>query len=153
MAKRGRKSKVEAAAASVDAKPEPKHRGRKSQYDAATKAAILKATAGARGVGRTWTEALQAAKDVGYKGSLPYLMQMAQSSGAVKVRTRRRRKAGRPAGGRRGPGRPASAASSNGIGLGAIDKIVENMVATRLSVAVKRAVIALERATAELRSL
>ena len=151
MAKRGRKSKTETDKA--DAEAEPKHRGRKSQYDAETKAAIIKATADARSAGKTWADALVAAKGAGYKGSLPYLMKTAQSSGAVKVRRRRRRKVVQPVVAKRGPGRPAKKMGSNGMGLGAIDRIVEQMVESRVSVAMKRAVVALEKAAAELRSL
>ena len=161
MAKRGRKKKVatkdtEASAAETVTAPavtESKSRGRKSQYDAETKAAIIKATADARSAGKTWAEALEAAKGAGYKGSLPYLMKTAQTSGTVKVRRRRRRKAGPLTVAKPGPGRPAKAPGLNGTGLGAIDRIVEQMVESRVSVAMKRAITTLEKAATELRSL
>ena len=151
MAKRGRKSKTETDTS--DAVAEPKQRGRKSQYDAETKAAIIKATAEARSAGKTWADALDAAKSAGYNGSLPYLMKTAQSSGAVKVRRRRRRKAGPLAIAKRGPRRPAKKVALSGAGLGGIDKIVEQMVESRVSAAMKRAVMTLEKAAAKLRSL
>ena len=132
---------------------EPKQRGRKSQYDPETKAAIIKATADARSAGKTWADALDAAKSAGFKGSLPYLMKTAQTSGAVKVRRMRRRKAGALTSAKGKPGRPAKKVGLNGSGLGAIDTIVEQMVESRVSAAMKRAVVTLEKAAAELRSL
>ena len=155
MAKRGRKKKAEIESTPKTEAAEPKQRGRKSQYDAETKATILKATADARKAGMTWEDALVAAKACGFKGTLPYLMKMGRDSGAVKIR---RNKRGRPAGksaAKRGPGRPAKVKVrvSGAASLGDIDKIVANMVESRVSAAIYRAVAALERTAAELRKL
>src|SRR5476651_784434 len=136
MAKRGRKNKaakakkaIEPASAAViePTTAAPKQRGRKSPYDAETKAAILKAAADARGAGKSWADALDAAKAVGYKGSLQYLMKTARDSGAVKVKARRKRRKTSAAPAvkvaKRGPGRPAKvAAAANAAGFGDIEK-------------------------------
>ena len=137
----------------------PKQRGRKSPYDAETKAAILKAAADARGAGKSWAEALDAAKAAGYKGSLQYLVKMARGSGAVKVKGRRKRQnasvapAVKKAKGK--PGRPAKVARANnaGAGLGDIEKIVAAMVEARVGAAVNQAIAALENVIGELGAL
>ena len=168
MAKRGRKKKtakaIEAAepASAVATEPTtaaPKQRGRKSPYDAETKAAILKAAADARGAGKSWADALKAAQAAGYKGSLQYLMKTARDSGAVKVKTRRkRRKTSAVAAvkvAKRGPGRPAKVATvaHAGAGLGDIEKIVAAMVEVRVAAAIGQAVAALETVAEDLRKL
>ena len=136
-----------------------KQRGRKSTYDAETKAAILKAAADERGAGKPWADALDAAKAVGYKGSLQYLMKMARDSGAVKVMARRKRRK-TPAlaavkAAKRGPARPAKAAAVTpaGVGLGDIEKIVASMVEARVGAAIGQAIAALENVIGELGKL
>ncbi len=135
----------------------PKKRGRQSPYDAEAKAAILKAAADARAAGKSWAEALDAARAAGYKGSLQYLMKTARESGVVKMKTRRKRRNTSAAvsvkSAKRKPGRPAKVATVVGTGLVDIEKIVAAMVGSRVAAAIGQAVAALETVTKELKNL
>ena len=144
---------------------------RPSPYTEAQKAAILDAVKSGRKAGKKWPEIHAAATEAGYKGGLQYLMKLASNAGAVRGRRGRKvgtavkvataaaakGKRGRPKGSKnvkRAPGRPkAVAAAGNGVGLGAIDKIVAQMVEQRVGVAVTKAVEALEAAARELSAL
>ena len=133
------------------------------------KSAILRAAIAARGTGKKWSEAHQAAKEAGYGGSLQGIVKMIRGGNRKPKRGRKpsaptapapaaKRKLGRPKGSKnavkRGPGRPrATAVAGNGAGLAGIEAIVERMVEQRVRATVARAVKALEAAAGELRGL
>ena len=128
---------------------------RPSPYDDQTKAAIIQAAVDARKEGKQWGEALSAAKNAGYKGGQQYLVKMIRgsgASGAIKARGKRRGKPGRPSGAKR-RGRPAKATKAAGSGLGAIQGIVDKMVAARIATVLQEAVATLESAAKELNAL
>jgi len=132
---------------------------RKSPYTDATKTAILEAVKTARKTG-TWTDALKAAKDKGYKGSLQYLMKFVgggKKKGKAKAAAKAApaKKIGRPKGSLNAKlGRSKKVAlPTTKEGLVAIDGIVEKMVAKQVGATLSRAVQLLEHVTAELKSL
>lgn len=120
---------------------------RPSPYDEQTRTAIVTAAVGARKGGKSWNDALDAAKEAGYKGKLQYLVKMVRGSGAGGIRTRGRKR-GRPAG-------KTAAKATNGrtAGLGSIESIVNTMVEERIRKSIDSAVSALEGATRELKRL
>jgi len=136
---------------------------RKSPYSDAQKAGIHEAVKTARKTG-TWTDAHKAAKDKGFKGSLPYLMKFIgggkkrKGKAAPKAAPTKAKKLGRPKGSKnsikRGPGRPKKiSVPMNKEGLVQIDSIVERMVKKQVGATLSRAVQLLEAVTAELKSL
>jgi hypothetical protein len=121
---------------------------RPSPYSEQTRTAIVDAAVGERKSGKSWNDALDAAKKAGYKGKLQYLVKMVRGSGAGGIRTRGRKR-GRPA------GKPVHRAMNNvrAGGLGSIENIVNSMVEERLKKTINSAVSALEQATRELKRL
>ena len=139
------------------------------RYTPETKSAILRAAIAARGAGKKWLEAHQAAREAGYAGSLQGIVKMIRGSNRKAKRGRKpsvaakqaapeKRKPGRPKGSKnavkRWPGRPrAAVVAVNGAGLAGIEAIVKRMVEQRVRTAVSRSVKALETAAGELREL
>lgn len=142
---------------------------RLSPYTDAQKSAILEAVKSGRKAGKKWPEILEAAKAMGFKSGLPYLMQFARAARAIRRRrsatpdkaapeVAAAKKPGRPKGSKnavkRSPGRPRPVTvSGNGAGLAGIEAIVERMVEERVGAAVAKAVTALEAAVGELKEL
>lgn len=109
-------------------------------YSAKTKAAVLEAVKSARASGKTWKQAHDAAKAVGYKGGLPAIIKMSRLSGLVKRGRRGRPKASR------GPGRPKGVVSRAGVnGFSSIEKMVDQLVHKRVREALDRAIKELQR--------
>src|SRR3954447_20695763 len=109
----------------------------RQRYTSETKKAILEAAIAARGQGKSWREAFDAAKAAGYNGSAPGLVQMLRNASARKGSPA---KVGRP----RGPGRPpkaapAAAAATSGS-ASSLQAAIDAMVRERVSAAIGRAI-------------
>ena len=104
------------------------HRRGNRLYDEATKTAIVSAALEARKAGKKWAEALQAAKEAGYRGKLISLVGFVKSPGQV---------------GRK-PGRPAKKAQAEG-GLESIQEVIERLVKERVRAALDKAIGELEK--------
>lgn len=107
----------------------------RNSYDAETKSTILKVVSQARKSGRTWAQAHEAAKKLGYKGGLASLILFA----------------GRKSSGR-GPGRPKGSTTKAklvrttlGGDLSEIDSIVARSVQTRVNAAARAAIRELKK--------
>jgi hypothetical protein len=119
------------------------------RYTAAMKSDIMSAAIAARGAGKKWTEALRAAVEKGYRGSLQGIVKMIRASNrkkhskpAAKV-GRPKGKIGRPKGSGKRLGRPSlKAVSVNGFG--SIQAAVDRIVNERVSAALDRAIAALK---------
>jgi len=85
----GRKAAAKATTAKTPAQAVGKRTGG-LRYDAAAKAAIIKAALAARKAGKTWPQALEAAKAAGFRAKVPRLIRFVQSaSKAAKKLVRR----------------------------------------------------------------
>jgi hypothetical protein len=131
----------------------------KTVYDAKTKTAIVKAAQAARADGKTWMQAFDAAKTVGYKGSLQGITKMIRDvenkagkpkgkpGRPPKAATKGRRGPGRPPKAenmiKRGPGRPRKVAST---GVSSIEAMVSKFVKERVNGILNRAIAVLEQA-------
>ena len=119
------------------------------RYTAAMKSAIMSAAIAARGAGKKWTEALRAAVEKGYRGSLQGIVKMIRASNrkkhskpAAKV-GRPKGKIGRPKGSGKRLGRPPMKAISVN-GFGSIQAAVDRIVRDRVRGALDRAIAVLE---------
>jgi hypothetical protein len=130
------------------AKPTPGKR-----YSPAIKSKIMSAAIAARGAGKKWSEALQAAKAVGYRGSLQGIVKMIRAGNRKKIV--RKPAAVKPAVTKRGPGRPKGIGKRLGRppmktvsvnGLGSIQAAVDRIVQERVNAALSRAIAVLETA-------
>ena len=109
-------------------------------YSDKSKAQILDAVKTARASGKSWKEAHEAAKAVGYKGGLPAIIKLSRLSGLVKAGKR-----GRPKG-KRGPGRPkGSGGKVSSNGFSSIEKLVDQLVKKQVREALDRAIHELQR--------
>jgi hypothetical protein len=119
------------------------------RYTASMKSAIMSAAIAARGAGKKWTEALRAAVEKGYRGSLQGIVKMIRASNrkkhskpAAKV-DRPKGKIGRPKGSGKRLGRPPMKAVSVN-GFGSIQAAVDRIVRERVRGALDRAIAALK---------
>ena len=107
----------------------------KKHYSAKTKAAIVEAARSTRDAGETWKQAFEAAKKVGYKGSLQgiekMMRAMSKKTGKAMGIKRRGRKRGPK------PGRKAA-------GLSPISAMVEKLVKARVQETLEKAIAALK---------
>ena len=142
-----------AAAKRTPAKrPKPSRPKAGKRYSPKMKSAIMSAAIAVRGAGKKWTEAFQAAKGAGYRGSLQGIVKMIRAGNRKKIvrkpvatKPAAKRGPGRPKGSGKRWGRPAlHAVSANGIGQ--IQAAVERIVAERVRGAIDRAIAALESA-------
>ena len=132
------------------------------RFDPADKAAIIEAASNAREAGKSWPEALEAAKKAGYAGSLLGIARMIQSAQekAVETAISAKRGPGRPpksaTPAKRGPGRPPKTAipakrgpgrppKTQTSGLSGIEAMIENVVKERVSEAIERAIEVLQQ--------
>ena len=141
----------EAVVAAASAEPKPKGRPKATAkpasakkrgphlYDEATKAAIIKAAFDARSAGKTWSEALDAAKAAGYRG------QQLALSFFVKHATKPAKKPGRPAGKRLG--RPATTVAATAVsGPDDLMETIDRVVKARVRAALDQALAVLRQA-------
>lgn len=113
-------------------------------YDQNKKESIVKAAMDARAANKTWKEAHDAAKEVGYEGSLQGIIKLMRAMEKRKGKTGRR--PGRPAGSKNGIKKltlelPASVHDSSDIA-----SLVNNLVKARINEALDRAIAVLESA-------
>jgi hypothetical protein len=108
------------------------------------KSAIMSAAIAARGSGKSWAEALQAAKAKGYRGKLQALVKMIRTSNRKKkvIKQTTKRGPGRPKGSAKRRNTPAMSISTNGFG--SIQAAVDRIVSKRVAAALKRAIAVLE---------
>ena len=116
---------------------------KRNSYNAGTKAAIIEAVRNARKAKKSWAEACLAAKEAGYKGTLPGLEQLLRRAGLIRRRGRKpgRKPAVNVAAGivKRGPGRPPKAA-----GLDGIEAMISELIKARVKAVLDKAIAALE---------
>lgn len=86
--KPGRKPAAQATKAKAAAQAGGKLTGA-LRYDAATKAAIVRAAVAARKAGKTWPQALEVARAVGFRAKVPRLIRFVQSASKPAKKPRR----------------------------------------------------------------
>ena len=135
--KPGRKAATKATTAKTPAQVAGKRTGG-LRYDAATKAVIVKAALAARKAGKTWPQALEAARAAGFRAKVPRLIRFVQS--ASKAAKKAVRKAARKA------RAPRTAAPARGSGLKVLESTLGKIVEDRVRTALDKAIAALQRA-------
>jgi len=113
-------------------------------YDQAKKEAILKAVMDNRAANKTWREAHDAAKALGYEGSLQGIIKLLRAVEKRKGATVR--KPGRPAGSKNGVKLVARDMPPSGLASTDIASLVNNLVNARVNEALDRAIAVLQSA-------
>jgi hypothetical protein len=125
----------------------------KVSYAPNVKAKFIAAASAARSAGKPWAVAFSAAREAGYNGSLPGIMQMLRGLKAKSGKAGRKlgrkpgRKPGRkaivkavPIAAKRGPGRPPKVNAETG----GIEALVSKVVSERVGAILEKAIAALE---------
>ena len=117
-------------------------------YAKEIKAAFLSAAISARGQGKTWNEALAAAKEAGYTGSRQGIVKMIRSTREAKGKAagRRRKRVGRPRGKRLGRPPGVRKAVVGGGHYEPIQTMIDQLVKERVRGVLDRAIAELQKA-------
>jgi len=109
------------------------------RYDTATKAAIIQAAVAARKAGKTWPQALEAAKAAGFRAKVPRLIRFVQSaSQAARKPVRKAAAKTRPA--------KAAAPAAPASDLKVLEATLSGIVTQRVRAVLDDAIAVLQRA-------